>query len=46
MRAYRELVLSMPAAVTEPSPMATAAEEGVRVEDSSLPESSDEASAA
>ena len=42
----RNLVVSMPAAVTEPSPMAKAAEEGGRVEDSSLPESSDEASAA
>ena len=42
----RNLVVSMPAAVTEASPMAKAAEEGGRVEDSSLPESSDEASAA
>ena len=42
----RNPVVSMPAAVTEPSPMAKAAEEGGRVEDSSLPESSDEASAA
>jgi small subunit ribosomal protein S6 len=41
----RNLVVSMPAAVTEASPMAKAAEEGGRVEDSSLPES-DEASAA
>ena len=42
----RNLVVSMPAAVTEASPMAKAAEEGGRVEDSSLPESSDEVSAA
>lgn len=42
----RNLVVSMPAAVTEASPMAKAAEEGGRGEDSSLPESSDEASAA
>ena len=42
----RNLVVSMPAAVTEASPMAKAAEEGGRVEDSSLPEGGDEASAA
>jgi small subunit ribosomal protein S6 len=38
----RNLVMSMPAAVTEPSPMAKAEEEGGRVEDSSLPESTDD----
>ncbi len=38
----RNLVLSMPAAVTEASPMAKAAEEGGRVEDSSLPESTED----
>jgi small subunit ribosomal protein S6 len=38
----RNLVVSMPAAVTEPSPMAKAAEEGGRPEDSSLPEASDD----
>ena len=38
----RHLVVSMPAAVTEPSPMARAEEEGGRAEDSSLPESTDD----
>ena len=42
----RHLVVSMPAAVTEPSFMARAEEEGGRVEDSSLPESSDDARSA
>ena len=38
----RNLVVSMPAAVTEPSPMAKAAEEGGRVEESTLPEATDD----
>lgn len=38
----RNLVVSMPAAVTEPSPMAKAAEEGGRPEESTLPEASDD----
>jgi small subunit ribosomal protein S6 len=38
----RNLVVSMPSAVIEASPMAKAEEEGVRGEDASLPESSDE----
>jgi len=42
----RHLVVSMPAAVTEPSFMARAEEEGGRAEDSSLPESSDDARSA
>jgi small subunit ribosomal protein S6 len=42
----RNLVMSMPAAVTEPSPMAKAEEEGGRVEDSSLPESTDDSALA
>jgi small subunit ribosomal protein S6 len=42
----RNLVVSMPAAVTEASPMAKAAEEGGRVEDSSLPESVDDSASA
>jgi small subunit ribosomal protein S6 len=42
----RNLVMSMPEAVTEPSPMARAEEEGVRSEDSAAPESSDQAEAA
>jgi small subunit ribosomal protein S6 len=42
----RNLVLSMPGAVTEPSPMAKAEEEGGRGEDASLPESSEEGAAA
>jgi small subunit ribosomal protein S6 len=42
----RNLVLSMPGAVTEPSPMAKAEEEGGRSEDASLPESSEEGAAA
>jgi hypothetical protein len=36
----------MPDAVTEPSPMAKAEEEGRRAEDSSLPESSDDSAMA
>ena len=42
----RHLVVSMPAAVTEPSPMAKAEEEGGRAEDSSLPESTDDSALA
>ena len=42
----RNLVVSMPDAVTEPSPMAKAEEEGGRAEDSSLPESSDDSAMA
>jgi small subunit ribosomal protein S6 len=42
----RNLVISMPDAVTEPSPMAKAEEEGGRAEDSSLPESSDDSAMA
>ena len=42
----RNLVISMPDAVTEPSPMAKAEEEGRRAEDSSLPESSDDSAMA
>lgn len=38
----RHLVVSMPGAVTEPSPMARAEEEGGRAEDSSLPESTED----
>jgi len=38
----RNLVVSMPAAVTEPSPMAKAVEEGGRPEESTLPEASDD----
>ena len=38
----RHLVVSMPDAVTEPSPMAKAEEEGGRAEDSSLPESAED----
>lgn len=37
----RNMVISMPAAVTEPSPMARAAEEGGRVEESTLPDGDD-----
>ena len=42
----RHLVVSMPTAVTEPSFMARAEEEGGRAEDSSLPESSDDSRSA
>jgi small subunit ribosomal protein S6 len=42
----RNLVVSMPGAVTEPSPMAKAEEEGGRSEDASLPESSEEGATA
>ncbi|NJD30743.1 MAG: 30S ribosomal protein S6 [Gammaproteobacteria bacterium] len=42
----RHLVVSMPAAVTEPSPMAKAEEEGARAEDSSLPESAEDSATA
>ena len=42
----RNLVMSMPAAVTEPSPMARAEEEGVRSEDGAAPESSEQPEAA
>ena len=42
----RNLVVSMPEAVTEPSPMAKAEEEGGRAEDSSLPESTDDSAMA
>jgi small subunit ribosomal protein S6 len=42
----RNLVVAMPAAVTEASPMAKAEEEGARVEDSSLPESADDSAVA
>ena len=42
----RHLVVSMPDAVTEPSPMARAEEEGGRVEDSSLPEATDDSMSA
>jgi small subunit ribosomal protein S6 len=42
----RHLVVSMPAAVTEPSPMAKAEEEGGRAEDSSLPESAEDSASA
>jgi small subunit ribosomal protein S6 len=42
----RNLVISMPDAVIEPSPMAKAEEEGGRAEDSSLPESSDDSAMA
>ena len=42
----RHLVVSMPDAVTEPSPMAKAEEEGGRAEDSSLPESADDSATA
>ncbi len=38
----RNMVIAMPDAVTEPSPMAKAAEEGGRAEESTLPESSDD----
>jgi small subunit ribosomal protein S6 len=38
----RNLVVAMPDAVTEPSPMAKAEEEGRRPEDSSLPEATDD----
>ena len=38
----RNMVIAMPAAVTEPSPMAKAAEEGGRAEESTLPEASDD----
>jgi small subunit ribosomal protein S6 len=38
----RNLVIAMPDAVTEPSPMAKAEEEGRRPEDSSLPEATDD----
>jgi len=38
----RHLVVSTPAAVTEPSPMAKAVEEGGRAEESTLPEASDD----
>ncbi|RPI16744.1 MAG: 30S ribosomal protein S6 [Lysobacterales bacterium] len=41
----RHLVVSMPAAVVEPSPMARAEEEGTR-EDGGAPESSDESASA
>jgi small subunit ribosomal protein S6 len=42
----RHLVVSMPDAVTEPSPMARAEEEGGRAEDSSLPEATDDSMSA
>ena len=42
----RNLVMSMPAAVTEPSPMARAEEEGVRSEDSASAESPEQPEAA
>ena len=38
----RNMVVAMPEAVTEPSPMAKAAEEGGRPEESTLPEASDD----
>ena len=38
----RNMVVAMDAAVTEPSPMAKAAEEGGRPEESTLPEASDD----
>jgi small subunit ribosomal protein S6 len=38
----RNMVVAMPAAVTEASPMAKAAEEGGRVEESTLPEATDD----
>jgi small subunit ribosomal protein S6 len=42
----RHLVVSMPSAVTEPSPMAKAEEEGTRAEDASLPESAEDSAVA
>jgi small subunit ribosomal protein S6 len=42
----RNLVMAMPAAVTEPSPMARAEEEGVRSEDSAAADSSEQPEAA
>ena len=42
----RHLVVSMPDAVIEPSPMARAEEEGGRAEDSSLPEATDDSMSA
>jgi len=38
----RNMVVAMPAAVTESSPMAKAAEEGGRAEESTLPEATDD----
>ena len=42
----RNLVMAMPAAVTEPSPMARAEEEGVRSDDSAAQESPEQPEAA
>jgi small subunit ribosomal protein S6 len=42
----RNLVVSMPAAVTEPSPMAKAEEEGARTDDSGQSESADDSASA
>ena len=38
----RNMIVAMPAAVTEASPMAKAEEEGGRVEESTLPEATDD----
>jgi small subunit ribosomal protein S6 len=42
----RNLVMSMPAAVTEPSPMARAEEEGTRPDDGGAPDSAEQPEAA